>query len=259
MVRKALLTWLPALCLAGTAAAQAPSMDLHVSAAFLTKYIWNGFDRIESLGLDQGPVLQPQVRVGMANTPLEAFVAGSFVMNEASELHETRYGVLLERFSSPFTKLGLGYTYYDDRIVRPAGLDDTDFHEIWADLNIRNELGVETSFGAQYEISARSAYDPYWILYAHFGYTSSLVPASGATGTGLDLRSFTRVLYNMQVQQEGIELVRRGFSAWQLGMALDLRAARVKLSPSIHYQFSWEESVNSEDPLWGGITAAYAF
>jgi hypothetical protein len=259
MFRKALLGGLTLACLTAPATAQIRSVDLDVSAEFLTKYIWNGFDRIESLGLDPGPVLQPRVGLGIGNTPLKAFVAGSFVMNDESELHETRYGVFIERFSSAFTKLGLGYTYYDDRLVLPEGLDDGDFHEIWADLNIRNAMGVESSFGAQYEISARSTYDPYWVFYARFGYTSPLVPGDGLTGMGLDLRSFTRILYNTQVAQESVELVRRGFSAWQLGMALDLRAARVTVSPSIHYQLTLEESVNGEDPLWGGITVAYAF
>lgn len=259
MFHKTLLACVVWACLAGTASAQANSVDLDVSAAFLTKYIWNGFDRIQGLGLEQGPVLQPRVSMGMGNSPLKAFVAGSFVVNNESELHETSYGVLIERFSSAFTKLGLGYTYYDDRVVPLAELDDSDSHELWADLNIRNPAGMESSFGARYEISARNAYEPYWVFHGLFGYSSPLVPGDGLTGMGLDLRSFTRLLYHTHIEQDGAELVRKGFSAWQLGVALDLRAARVQVSPSIQYQHTLEESVNDEDPLWGGITVVYAF
>jgi hypothetical protein len=259
MFRKTLLACVAWACLAGTVSAQENQVDLDVSAAFLTKYIWNGFDRIESLGLDQGPVLQPRVSAGLGSSPLRAFVAGSFVVNDASELHETSYGALIERFSSPFTKIGLGYTYYDDRVVPLTGLEDNDSHEIWADVSVRNTAGMETSFGGRYEMSARSAYEPYWVFHGLFGYTSTLVPGNGLTSMGLDMRSFTRILYNTQIEQEGVELVRRGFSAWQLGVALDLKAASVQVSPSIHYQFTLEESVNDEDPLWGGINVAYAF
>lgn len=259
MWRKVLLGWMALGWLTAPAAAQVRSVDLDVSAAFLTKYIWNGFDRIQQQSLESGPVLQPKVSVGVGNAPLKAFVAGSFLVNDTSELHETSYGVFIERFSSPFTKLDLGYTYYDDRVIPLPGLSDGDFHEIYAVLNMRNAMGVETSLGAQYEISARSAYDPYWVFDGFFGYTSPLVPGDGVTGLGLDLRSFTRILYNSQVARDGVEMVRRGFSAWQLGLALDMRAARVQLSPSIQYQLTLEETVNGEDPLWGGITVAYAF
>ena len=186
MLRKALLGCLAVACLAGTAAAQVESVDLEVSGEFLTKYIWNGFDRIRSHGLDTGPVVQPRVSVGVGNTPLHAFVAGSFVVNDDSELHETTYGVHLERFSSPFTKLGIGYTYYDDRVTPPTGVEDADSHEIWAALEVRNAVGMKTTAALKYEISAREAFDPFFFAVGEVAYTFPLVPAVGAAGVGLE-------------------------------------------------------------------------
>ena len=82
MWRKVLLGWMALVCLAGPAAAQVRSVDLDVSAALLTKYIWNGFDRIQRQGLEPGPVVQPKVSLGVGNSPLKAFVAGSFLVND---------------------------------------------------------------------------------------------------------------------------------------------------------------------------------
>lgn len=259
MLRKALLGCSVVACLASTAAAQVESVDLEVSGAFLTKYIWNGFDRIRSQGLDPGPVVQPRVSVGMSNTPLRAFVGGSFVVNDDSDLHETTYGVQLERYSTPFTKLGMGYVYYDDRVTPPAGVEDTDAHEIWAALEVRNPTGVKTTAALKYEISARDAFDPFFFAMGEVGYTFPLMPGASATGVGLDLTTATRLLYNTKVEQGGIETVHKGLSAWQVGVSATLKATRVQVTPSVHYQVTLEDSVNDENPFWTGVSVAYAF
>ena len=54
-------------------------------------------------------------------------------------------------------------------------------------------------------------------------------------------------------------LVPGGFSAWQVGLAVDFRAARVMVTPSVNYQVTLEEAVNDEDPLWGGVSITYDF
>ncbi len=259
MFRKALLGCLAIACVAGTAAAQAESVDLEVSGEFLTKYIWNGFDRIRSLGLDTGPVLQPRVSVGMGNSPLRAFVGGSFVVNDDSELHETTYGVQLERFASPFSKFGIGYIYYDDRVPPAAGFEDADSHEIWAALEVRNAVGMKTKAALKYELSAHDAFEPFFFAVGEVGYTFPLVPMVGATGVGLDLTTTTSLLYNTKVEQAGIETVGKGLSAWQVGVSATLKAARVQVTPSAHYQVTLEDSVNDENPFWAGVSVAYAF
>jgi len=244
--------------LAGNARAQIGSVDVEVSGAFASKYIWNGFDRIRSQGLDVGPVLQPKVSIGLGHTPLHVAAGGSFVMNDANELHETTYHVYVQRFSSPFTRVGLGYTYYDDRISPIPGAYDNDVHEIWSSLDSRNMSGVHTGVALKYEISARDAYDSFFCANAEFGYSYAAMPATPG-GLGLDLNGVTRVLYNTSIESQGVALVQSGFSAWQAGLSADFRAAGVQVTPFLTYQVSLEEAVNDEDPLWGGISAAYAF
>ncbi len=83
MLRRALMASWICVQAASVASAQVGSVDVEVSSAFSTKYIWNGFDRIESRGLDNGPVVQPRVDVTVEGSPLHAYVRGSFVMNGA--------------------------------------------------------------------------------------------------------------------------------------------------------------------------------
>lgn len=258
MLRKFVLVWLLCAGLAGKAAAQITALDVEVSGAFASKYIWNGFDRIRHQGLDSGPVLQPKVSIGMGHTPLHVAVGGSLVLNNASELHETTYHVYVQRFASPFTRVSLGYTYYDDRITPVADARDRDSHEIWGAMDSRNMSGVHTGVAIKYEISARDAYDSFFFANAELGYAYPLVPAS-PTGLGLDLNATTRILYNTRIEAQGVELVQSGFSAWQAGLAADFRAAGVRVTPFVTYQVSLEEAVNDEDPLWAGISVAYAF
>ncbi|HZM14857.1 MAG TPA: hypothetical protein VFE28_02540 [Candidatus Krumholzibacteria bacterium] len=258
MLRQVVLGFLLCAALAGNASAQISALDLEVSGAFLSKYIWNGFDRIRGRGLDDGPVLQPRVSLGMGGTPLHLAVGGSFVMNNDSELHETTYGVYVQRSASPLTKVGIGYTYYDDRVAPLLAVPDADAHEIWFALDSHNVAGVRTGVDVKYEISARDAYDAYFVSQVDFGYVLPLVPTSAA-GVGLDLVGTTRVLYNTKIVSQGVERVPKGFSAWQVGLAADFRAARVIVTPSVDYQVTLEEAVNDEDPLWAGISVRYDF
>ena len=258
MPRRLVFGLLLCAALAGNASAQIGSLEIEVSGEYASKYIWNGFDRIRSQGLEMGPVLQPKVSVGLGRTPLHVAAGGSFLMNGQSELHETTYHVYVQRFASPFTRVGMGYTYYDDRISPVTGASDRDVHEFWSALDSRNMAGVHTGVELKYEVSARDAYDAFFFANAEFGYTYAVVPPT-ATGLSLDLGGMTRILYNTRIEAQGVELVQSGFSAWQLGLTADFRAAGVRVTPFVTYQSSLEEAVNDEDPLWAGISVAYAF
>lgn len=243
---------------AAVASAQEPKVELEVSSAFLTRYIWNGFDRIESYGLGAGPVVQPRVSVGMQGTPLHVHVGGSFVVNDQSELHEMVYGVHVERWTAPMTRLYLGYNYYDDRVQRAAGVPGLDGHEIWGGLEIRSAIGTRTSILSRWENPAREGYDAYTVLVGTIGYGVPLVPAVGA-GFGLNLDVHTSGLYTTAVKQLGVEVIGSGFTAWQVGLAVDLSAGAVAITPSAEYQVSFEDAVNDENPFWAGINMSYTF
>lgn len=264
MPRKLLSGVLSSACLAfalarsASAQQQTPKIDLEVSSAFLTRYIWNGFDRVKSYGLESGPVIQPGVTLGMEGTPLHVHVGGSFVVNDQSELHEMVYGVHVERWTAPLTRLYLGYNYFDDRVQRPDGVPSLDGHELWGGLEIRSSMGTRTSLIARWENPSQEGFDPYTVLVGTLGFGKPIIPAV-AGGFGLDLDLHTHVLYNTTMKQLDTEVVHGGVSAWQTGLALQLKAGAVVVTPSVDYQMTFEDAVNDEDPVWAGVNLAYNF
>src|SRR5258706_15381742 len=109
MVRKLVLGLVGFALAAGSA--YGADTPLGVSTTFLSKYIWNGFDRLEASGLQSGPAIQPSVSFGNPGTGFLMNVGGSFAIQDGNELHETTYGVRVARSVSPLLSFGLGYNY----------------------------------------------------------------------------------------------------------------------------------------------------
>lgn len=259
MFRSALVGFLTGVLMAGAAFSQDVPMEVEVSGAFLTQYIWNGFDRIETRGLDPGPVVQPKVSVGMKNSPLRAHLAGSFVVNENSELHETIYGVSVVRSATALTRLAFGYNYYDDRVALGTNEEDTDSHEIWGALEATSPVGTRATIATKWEKPTQSGFDSFTLFIGELGYQVPLIPVLGAGGLGLDLDVSTSVIYNTGMKQHDVEVVPSGFMAWQMGAAAHLRTGRVAVVPTFKYQVTLEDAVSPDNPIWGGVTVTYAF
>lgn len=259
MLRRAFVTAWACVHVAGAAAAQVGSVDVEVSSAFKTKYIWNGFDRIANRGLDAGPVVQPRVDVAVEGSPLRAHVAGSFIMNEHSELHETLYGVYVERTTSPLASVSLGYNYYDDRAALVDLGSEADVHEIWGAITMRSTVGTRTRIIGKYEIPSADGFGPYSVFVGEIGYGVPLVPVVTAGGFGVDFDATTAVIYTSAIDVDDVEVVDRGISAWQVSVAGHVKTGHVKLSPAVHYQMTFKDTVNEENPFWVGVNVSYAF
>jgi len=259
MIRRALVATAICAQIAAVAAAQDGSVDVEVSTAFNTKYIWNGFDRLASRGLETGPVMQPRVDVAIASSPLHAHVGGSFVMNNESELHETTYGVYLHRATSPLASATFGYNFYDDRVALD-GFDNTaDLHEIWGSVVMRSTVGTRTQFTAKYENPAAEGHGSFTVVVGEIGYNVPVVPMVSARGFGLELDTSTAVVYTSGMKVQDIETVDGGVSAWQVGVASNILTGSVRIRPSVHYQVTFKDTVNDRNPFWAGVDIAYAF
>lgn len=259
MFRKAsLAAWL-ACHVAVAAGAQMGSVDVEVSSALYSKYIWNGFDRLKTRGLEPGPVVQPLVEVALASSPLHARVGGSFVLGKQGELHETLYGVYMDRATSPLANAAFGYNFYDDRVVFQDLDTEADVHEIWGAITMRSTVGTRTKIIGKYENPVADGFDSYWLFIGEIGYNLPLIPVRRRGSYGFDLDASTAVIYTSAIDVHGVEIVDKGVSAWQIGVRGDLKTGNVRLSPSVHYQMSFEDAVNDEDPLWVGVNLAYMF
>jgi hypothetical protein len=259
MFRSVLLGLLTGAFVAGAAFSQEVPMEVEVSGAFMTQYIWNGFDRVEGRGLEPGPVVQPKVSVGMKNSPLRAHVAGSFVVNENSELHETIYGVSVVRSATPLTRVALGYNYYDDRVALGTQEESTDSHEIWGSLDAQSPVGTRATLAVKWEKPTQNGFDPFTLFLGELGYQVPLLPVASAGGFGLDFDVSTSIIYTTGMKQHDMEVVPSGFTAWQMGAAAHLRTGRVAVVPMFKYQVTLEDAVSDENPIWGGVTVSYAF
>lgn len=260
--RASIAAWL-ACHVAVAADAQMGSVDVEVSSALYTKYIWNGFDRLETRGLEAGPVVQPLVEVAFAGSPLHARVGGSFVLGEQGELHETLYGVYVDRATSPLANLAFGYNFYDDRVVFQDLDTEADVHEIWGAITMRSTVGTRTRIISKYENPVADGFDSYWLFVGEIGYNVPLTPGRrrgrGRGSFALNLDASTAVIYTSAIAVQDVEVVDKGVSAWQIAVRADLKTGNVRISPSVHYQMSYKHAVNDKDPIWAGVNLAYLF
>jgi len=260
MFRKLLTSLIGVSLLTGVALAQESRSELRVSSAFVSKYIWNAFDRVEDRGLDTGPLVQPKVEWRFAHSPLRVHVGGSFIMNDNSELHEANYGLSLVRSVGPLSTLSLGYNYYDDRVTQIAGVDveDVDTHEVYGQLRLHNPVGADPSLAVKYEQPTLDGADSYYVVIG--GLAFNVLPSISAPGVGVNVQLLTNVIYNSGVKVNNVDVVDRGIAAWQVGLAGSLSTPLgLVISPHVDYQITIKDAVNQENPFWAGVNVAFGF
>jgi hypothetical protein len=253
MVRKLVLGLVG--CAVATASAYAADSPLGVSTTFLSKYIWNGFDRLEASGLQSGPAIQPSMSLGNPETGFLMSVGGSFAIQDGNELHETTYGVRVARSVSPLVSFGLGYNYYDNRAI---GFRDRDDHEIWGSLELSAAGVVKPGIAVRYEKPTQAGADPYEVIVGTLRYGMPLTGVNLA-GFGVTLDWTTAALYNSGMRVGGVDVVKSGVVAYQVGVQSDLHAGPVVVTPSVMYQITVDETVNKKNPYWAAVGVAYGF
>lgn len=268
MVRKALLGLLGCTLIAGAALAQESPVDVTVSSSVTSTYMWNGFNRVEMSGLDNGPAIQPGVAVGVKGTGLAVKVGGSFVVNDDSELHETTYGVGFQRSVSPLVEVGGGYTYYDNRVkttVTPGvEVDGQDNHEVWGSVALSSAVGVKPGVTVKYEKPTTDGADGFAVVVGSLGYA---MPLSGVNvgGVGVSLDWSTGVVYNSGITVDNVDVLKSGVTAWQVGVSSALHAGRVVVTPAVNYQVSTYEVPtvtgvqDADNEFWASVGVAYGF
>lgn len=259
MVRKALFAVLGCALVASVAAANETPVSVTVQSQVTSTYVWNGFDRVESFGLESGPAIQPSVSVGVKNTGLAVNVGGSFVVNDDSQLHETTYGVSFGRAVSPLVSVGGGYTYFDNRAsIGGVSVQDGDTHEVWGGVEVASAVGVKPGVAVKYEKSTTDGVGAFAVVAGTLKYD---MPLTGVTigGAGVDVSWKTGVLYNSGVKVNDVEVVKSGVAAWQVGVSSALKTGSVVVTPSVNYQVSVEDTVNQDNEFWATVGVAYGF
>jgi hypothetical protein len=266
MVRKALLGVLASMLVASVALAEESPVGATVSTTVASMYEWNGFDVVKERGLDEGPVVQPNVSVGVKNTGLSFSVGGSFVMNEDSQLHEAKYGVSVVRSASPIVDVGVGYNFYDDRVKEVGGVAtvDNNKHEGWGSVAVKSAVGVVPGVTVKYEKPGQDGVDGFAVVVGSVDYS---VPMSGVTlgSAGVDVKLHSGVVYNSSVKANNVEVLKGGVSAVQFGVSSGVKAGRVVVTPAVNYQVTLRDEVvgtttqNADNEFWATVGVAYGF
>ena len=257
MLRKVCVGIYLGLLIAGSASAQVGGPNIMVSGEVLSKYIWNGSNRVEISGLNDVPVFQPRVDLGVGGSPLRAHVLGSFTLDGDAQLHEAVYGVSTERSISPLVSMFIGYDYYDDR-ASVVSENFADQHEVSVGLRVRTPSGVVPSAVVKYENPVVDGADSYYVAEGSLTQSIPVVPAvAGAVGVNVSWK--TSVLYHTSIKVNDVEVVQNGVTAWQLGVSSEIIAGGVLVRPEVNYQVTVDDAINNENPFWAGLGVAYAF
>lgn len=257
MLRKVCVGLCMGMLAAASAAAQIGAPNVMVSGEVLSKYIWNGTNRVESRGLGDGPVFQPRLELGVGASPVHAHVLGSFTLDGDAQLHEAVYGVSTVRALTPMVSMVLGYDYYDDRASVIAE-NLTDQHEVSFGLSLHTPSGVVPSAVVKYENPVVDGADSYYVAEASLKQSVPVVPAvAGAVGVNVSWK--TSVLYHTSVKVNDVEVVQNGVTAWQFGVSSEILAGGVLVVPQVNYQVTVDDAINNENPFWAGLGVAYAF
>jgi hypothetical protein len=266
MVRKALLGVLASTLVASVALADDGPVGATVSTTVASMYEWNGFDAVKGAGLEEGPVVQPTLDVNVKNTGLHFTAGGSFVVNEASQLHETKYGVHVARSVSPLVDVGAGYTFYDSRVneINGTPVVDNNKHEGWGSLSVKTAAGVTPGVTVKYEKPVQEGFDAFTVVGGNLDYS---VPMKGVAlgGAGVDVKLHSGVLYQTALKVSDVEVVKAGLSAVQFGVSSAVRTGQVVVTPAVNYQVTLRdvvagvEEISSENQFWASLGVAYGF
>lgn len=235
---------------------------------YTSKYIWRGFDL-----LDDTSAWQPSVNMQWANgfgANVWASYPGSggtpggndpAIYNSRVDMTEYNYtltysGSILENcYQTDYT---IGWRYYD--FIDTAS-EKRDLQEVFAEIAMPNLLeGGIVPHAAAYQMwSAQGGSDvlvrdwtgTIYVLGFNYGWTFEQAPE-------MPMTFMWDIVYN---DGTGGNAIDHDWShmVWGLKTSLDCPFTGGKLVPAIYFQNSFDDSVNTEDELWGGISYSITF
>lgn len=227
-----------------------------LSAAFVSKYIWRGYDVF-----DDHAAFQPSVSLNLFQTGLSVGVWGSFALSSGYEdLDELDYILAWgktffdnERYSLDFST---NYIYYD-------------FPNTSSELADYEEVGIGFALPNLLPLSSSYLIPSYYVCYdwpAHSGgpqegwfhiFSVSYdvhIPAFIPSQDEQDLSLTADVTYN-----DGAFDADSDFSHATVSLATTFEWKGFTLTPSLQHQWSFEDTVNRENEFWAGVSLGYNF
>jgi len=264
----AVLCGLAAIAPAADTAAAAPADDLGVTVdlSYTSKYVWRGFDLLDDVG-----AFQPSVDFDLGHgfsANLWMSYAGSQgdTKTGASRVDATEYDYTLAYSGTAFescpwkTDYMVGWRYFDyiDTATR-----DADLQEVFITAEMPNlieggivphvavfQLWPAKSGGANSDYSGTI-----YLMGFNYGFALDQMP-------GLPLTFSWDIVYNDGTGSvAGQPFIDHDWShmVWGLSTAMTCPMTGAKIVPAVYFQNSFEDTVNTEDELWGSISYSFSF
>jgi len=270
--RATILAVVVVVAVAGACQAWEFNWNTEVGASYMTRYIWRGFD---VYGRNHSAV-QPFVNFSCP----EGGWSGGVWMSRANgsgfeNYEEVDYWVAYDNGwwadTSYATNYQFGYMYYnypDGPISHSCHDRDLDAHEMWATLSWPNmcSQGIVPSYTAirmwQAEGGLRTDGCPWsnfrgsggWIHVLGMSYDQP-VPGWFPSNPDQTLHWTAQTVYNDHMGGDDVD---HDWSHAVFGVSSDFpTVAGGTLTPGIWYQSSWDDSVNTSDEWWAGITGRW--
>lgn len=228
-------------------------LGVDLSASVVSKYIWRGFDI-----LDDHAAFQPGTTVELFGTGFSFNIWGSWALDDRDELdnfdeldYTPAYNYTFfadERYAVDF---GVNYIYYN--LYRTNRSDDT--QEAGGSLALPNLIPLGPSnlvpkyyFGYLWPVQSEGNDD------LDGGYHNLALTYELPLKDDWSVGFLGDVAYN-----DGQFGVDHDWSHSTLGVSLNIPVGPVQITPFVNYQFSFEDTVNPDDEVYGGVTATFSF
>ncbi|MCK4795498.1 MAG: hypothetical protein KAV87_67835 [Desulfobacteraceae bacterium] len=263
------------ILLAALSVVQAQESELHgvIDATYTSKYIWRGFDIY-----DDHSAIHPLVDLDLFGTGFGVSVLGHRANAGSYELSE-RWDYTLYYQNQMFagecyaTNYRLGYVYYN--------YPDRSSHDLTDSIDLQELHGI---FSFPELLPIKGLVPTYVLVKLWPSNSGSIVgthsPGGGTasgfvhifmldygvgincpfTGEPRTLNLHAEAIYNDGVSPNGATDVDHDWSNAFFGVStvFDL-SDTLTLTPAVYYQSSWDDSVNTEDEVWAGLSMTYKF
>lgn len=236
-----------------------------VDLSYTSKYIWRGFDKLDDVG-----AFQPSVDFDLGNgfsANLWMSYAGSGgegigVYPDGSRVNATEYNYTLAYSGTAYESCPwkadymVGWRYYDF-IDMPT--EDADLQEVFATAEFPQLLdGGIVPHAAVFQM---------WPAHGsglHNDFAGTVYLMGFNYGIALDQMPSLPLTFSWDIvfnDGTGGDTVDHDWShmVWGLSTSFACPMTGAKVVPAIYFQNSFEDTVNTEDELWGGISYSFSF
>lgn len=271
--RKILLTLTTIMMLlagVNTCIAQEPAdakLGVDVDVTWVSKYLWRGYDL-----LDDKAAFQPSVNVDLYGTGFSINVWASYPTSAgfsstlgASRVNATEYDYTVAYDTTLFegescaTDVTANYIYYDfiDAPSTYADAQELGVGLAWPSIC---PGGIVPSYyvGKIWESKSKSTLTGEyggWIHIFGLGYDLSLPGFLPDTPEQV-FSLIADITYN---DGFGLATADHDWSHATFGVSTEVALGEMTFTPAVYYQSSFDDSVNTEDELWVGLSLTYSF